>query len=178
MMRVSHWWQLLLRTIDVNVVFVFWFLRKLFFISWFFTLDAVEDATLPPTTLGTHDGVQTLSAILCSSCIWCHRRTRRTSLRKPLQFQDLRFSDFPTLMEEEVQLCSVCQDPLLKVHLFAHYRMHIYSKCNAYTLLGSTRCPKIQLLTAALVENDLAMKGRGAQVRLLVKFLINTCNSQ
>ena len=59
MMRVSHWWQLLLRTIEVNVVFVFWFLRKLFFISWFFTLDAVEDATLPPTTLGTHDGVQT-----------------------------------------------------------------------------------------------------------------------
>ena len=78
-------------------------------------------------------------------------------------------------MEEEVQLCSVCQDPLLKVHLFAHYRMHIYSKCNAYTLLG-TRCPKIQL--TALVEYDLAMKGRGAQVRLLVTFLINTCNSQ
>ena len=97
MMRLSHWWKLLLRTIEGNVVFVFWFLRKLFFITCF-TLDAVEDATLPPTTLGTHDGVQTLSAILCSSCIWCHRRTRRTSLKKlkPLQFQYLQFSDFPT----------------------------------------------------------------------------------
>lgn len=149
--------------------------KKIIFYKLFFTLDAVEDATLPPTTLGTHDGVQTLSAILCSSCIWCHRRTWKTSLRKlkPLQFQDLQFSDFLTLMEEDVQLCSVCQDPLLK-GAFICALLCTYIPCAAYTLLG-TRCPKLQL--TALVENDLAMKGRGAQVRLLVTFSINTCNS-
>ena len=61
-------------------------------------------------------------------------------------------------MEEEVQVCSVCQDPLRKsAFVCALPYAHIFHvQCLHAAWKVSIRCPKLQL--TALVEKDLAMK--------------------